>query len=176
MDTFEAIISRRSIRHFTSEPIKKELQMKLIQSAMQAPSAHNSQAWQFVVIDDQKILREISDIHPYAEMLNHAPLAIAICGDLYLEKNVDYLALNCAAATQNILLTAHSFALGAVWLGIYPRKKRIRNLKSILELPNRMIPISLVAIGHPKNSKEREDRFHPEKIHHNRWQETFNVI
>ena len=84
MDTFEAIISRRSIRHFTSEPVEKEWQMKLIQSAMQAPSAHNSQAWQFVVIDDRQILRKISDFHPYAEMLRHAPLSIAICGDFDL--------------------------------------------------------------------------------------------
>ena len=63
MDTFEVILSRRSIRQYTSEPIDKELQKKLLQAAMQAPSANNTQAWQFVVIDDHQILREISRIY-----------------------------------------------------------------------------------------------------------------
>jgi nitroreductase len=79
------------------------------------------------------------------------------------------LALNCAAATQNILLAAHSFDLGAVWLAIYPRKKIIGDLRNLLNLPEDIIPISLVAIGHPKESKGRDDRFNPEKIHYNRW-------
>jgi len=169
MDLFEIILTRRSIRQYTSEPIDKEVQKKLIQAAMQAPSAHNTQAWQFVVIDDQTILREISNFHPYAEMLKHAPLAIAICGDNNLEKTVEYLALNCAAATENILLAAHSFSLGAVWLAIYPRKRRIKDLRNLLKLPKDIIPISLVAIGHPKEFKEKDDRFKPEKIHYNRW-------
>ena len=60
METFEAILSRRSIRQFTDDPINEEMQKKLLQAAMQAPSARNTQAWQFVIIDDRKILREIS--------------------------------------------------------------------------------------------------------------------
>ncbi len=169
MDTFETILTRRSIRQFTSKTIDEELQKKLLQSAMQAPSARNTQAWQFVVIDDRQILREISNFHPYADMLKQAPLAIAVCGDFQLEESVDYLALNCATATQNILLAAHSFGLGAVWLAIYPRKQRIKDLRNLLDLPDDIIPISLVAVGHPKEPKGLADRFNPEKIHHNSW-------
>jgi nitroreductase len=169
MNTFEAILTRRSIREFTAEPINKGMQKKLLQAAMQAPSARNTQAWQFVVIDDRKLLREISNFHPYADMLKHAPLAIATCGDYQLEDSLDYLALNCAAATENILLAAHSFGLGAVWLAIYPRKKRIKDLKYLLNLPKEIVPISLVAIGNPKESKGLADRFNTEKIHYNRW-------
>lgn len=169
MDTFETILTRRSIRQFTSKTIDEELQKKLLQSAMQAPSARNTQAWQFVVIDDRQILREISNFHPYADMLKQAPLAIAVCGDFQLEESVDYLALNCATATQNILLAAHSFGLGAVWLAIYPRKQRIKDLRNLLDLPDDIIPISLVAMGYPLETKGAVDRFNPERIHHNNW-------
>lgn len=169
MDAFEAILTRRSIRKFTSETIDNEIQKKLLQAGMQAPSARNTQAWQFVIIDDRQILRGISNFHPYADMLKKAPLAIAVCGDFQLEESVDYLALNCAAATENILLAAHSFGLGAVWLAIHPRKQRIKDLRNLLDLPEDIIPISLVAVGHPKESKGLADRFNPEKIHHNSW-------
>ena len=169
MDTFEVILTRRSIRQFTRKTIDEELQKKLLQAAMQAPSARNTQAWQFVVIDDRQILREISNFHPYADMLKQAPLAIAICGDFQLEESVDYLALNCAAATENILLAVHAFGLGAVWLAIHPRKQRIKDLRNLLDLPDDIIPISLVAVGYPKEQKGLANRFNPEKVHYNRW-------
>ena len=136
---------------------------------MQAPSAHNSQSWQFVVIDTPSIMSEIAGFHPYAAMLEQAPLAIAVCGDRAIEKSVEYLALNCAAATQNILLAAHGLGLGAVWLGIYPRVERMAKLHALLALPELVVPISLVAIGHPAAQKSAEDRFDERKIHRNIW-------
>ncbi len=169
MDTFETILTRRSIRQFTSKTIDEEMQKKLLQAAMQAPSARNTQAWHFVVIDEQQKLIDIASFHPYADMLKRTPLAIAVCGDFQLEESVDYLALNCAAATENILLAAHSFGLGAVWLAIYPQKQRIKDLKKLLDLPDDIIPISLVAVGYPKEPKGLANRFNPEKIHHNSW-------
>jgi nitroreductase len=169
MDTYEAILSRRSIRQYTDKTVDHITVKKLLTAAMQAPSARNTQSWQFIVIDDKNILRDISIFHPYAEMLRLAPLAIAVCGDFQVEESLEYLALNCAAATENILLAAHSFGLGAVWLGIYPRKKRINNLRELLKLPENIIPISLVAIGYPNEKKERINRFDPNKIHYNHW-------
>ena len=169
MDTFEALLTRRSIRKYTNETIDQKTQKKLLMAAMQAPSARDTQSWQFVVIDDQQILKDISNFHPYADMLRQAPLAITVCGDFRLEESVDYLALNCAAATENILLAAHSFGLGAVRLGIYPRKKRINDLRQLLNLPEDIIPISLVAIGHIKEPKDQLNRFNSDKIHYNYW-------
>jgi nitroreductase len=169
MDTFETIISRRSIRKFSSASVGEEIIKKLLIAAMQAPSARNTQAWQFIVIDDRDILKDISKFHPYADMLREAPLAIAVCGDFQLEESIDYLALNCAAATENILLAAHSFGLGAVWLGIHPRKKRVKDLRELLNLPEDIIPISLVAIGHPTEQKNKINRFDPNRIRFNQW-------
>ena len=170
MEIFEALISRRSIRQFTAEPVRRQLSDKLLQAAMQAPSAHNSQSWQFVVIDDHDILVRIARFHPYASMLNHAPLAITVCGDRHIEKSVEYLALNCAAATQNILLAAHGLDLGAVWLGIYPRPERMKKLAELLALPESIVPVSLTAIGYPAVKKPAENRYNKNRIHTNVWQ------
>jgi nitroreductase len=169
MDIFKAIFTRQSIRQFTEESIGDQLCTKLLQAAMQAPSAHNTQPWQFVVIDDREIMRKISCFHPFASMLTHSPLAITVCGDRNIEKSVEYLALNCAAATQNILLAAHGLELGAVWLGIYPRTERMSELSKLLKLPQSIIPISLIAIGHPAEKKTAENRYNKNKIHRNSW-------
>jgi nitroreductase len=169
METFRAITTRRSIRKFTSQEVPEELVDKILRAAMQAPSARNYQPWQFVVVDDRKTLDKIPLVHPYAEMVYQATLAILVCGDLNLEQSVEYCAINCSAATQNILLAAHDLGLGAVWLGVFPREKRIRGLKKILNIPEDIVPISLVACGYPAEKIGFEDRFKKERIHHNKW-------
>ncbi|NOX88678.1 MAG: nitroreductase family protein [Calditrichaeota bacterium] len=169
MEVLQAIMTRRSVRNFKSDEIGQETVEKLLRAAMQAPSAHNKQPWHFIVINDRQILNQIADFHPYAKMLYQAPLAIAVCGDLGLENNDRYLALDCAAATQNILLAAHGLGLGAVWIGVYPREQRIKKLKILLDLPLHCIPVSLVAVGVPLKTAEPVDRFNPDRIHNNVW-------
>ena len=169
MEVFESIITRRSIRKFTEESVNDDQIEKLLRAAMQAPSAHNAQPWHFIAIDNRDIMVQISQFHQYASMLSHAPLAIVVCGDKHIEKSIEYLALNCSAATQNILLAAHGLALGAVWLGIYPRNDRISKLSELLELPESIIPISIIAIGHPAEEKIEENRYRGDRVHKNHW-------
>jgi len=169
MKTIEAILSRRSIRQFTNQPVSAELVDQLLEAAMQAPSARNTQPWHFVCMDDRKLLNAIPHFHPYAQMLGQAPLAIVVCGDTTLEGNIHYLNQNCSAATQNILLAAHALGLGAVWLGIFPREQRVDGLRELLKLPETILPISLVALGYPAEHPDRVARFKRERIHRNGW-------
>lgn len=170
MELYEGLISRRSIRRYTAEKISGETIIKLIRAGMYAPSARNRRPWHFIVIDDRNILNKIMDFHPYSSMLTEASHAIAICGDEKLENGPGYYKLDCSAATQNILLAAHSMGLGAVWLGIEPRIERVEGLSSILGLPDHIHPLSVISIGIPAETpKEIPDRFEPEKIRKNRW-------
>jgi nitroreductase len=87
-----------------------------------------------------------------------------VCGDLNFEKMEGYNAINGAAATQNILLAAHDRGIGAVWLGIYPREERVGELKRILKMPDHIFPISIIALGWPKNKKPPVDRYMEERV------------
>ncbi|HOY32933.1 MAG TPA: nitroreductase family protein [Bacteroidales bacterium] len=167
MEAFENIITRRSIRKFSGEPVDEQLTDKLLRAAMYAPSARNTLAWNFVVINNRGLLDTLSEIHPYAKMLRQAPLAILVCGDKDLEKDEAYLSINCAAATQNILLAAHSCGLGSVWLGVYPRWERMESIGNLLKLPEDNIPVSLIAIGWPDEKPSQPERFFRNKIHYN---------
>ncbi|GAB6158429.1 nitroreductase family protein [Desulfotomaculum varum] len=165
----KAILARRSIRKYTSEPVSEQDIRDLLAAAMAAPSAGNQQPWHFVVIDDRKILNEIPGFHPYAHMLKEAPVAILVCGDESLEKFKGYWVQDCSAATQNILIAVQEKGLGAVWLGIYPTEERVQGLRRLLNIPQHIIPFSLVALGHPAEHKEPANRYNESRIHRNKW-------
>jgi len=170
MEAMEAILSRRSIRKYTADPIPEELINDLLKAAMSAPSASNERLWHFIVIDDHGILDKIPEFHPHSSMLKYAPLAIAVCADLELEINRGCWALDCSAATQNILIAAQAKGLGAVWLGIYPSEERITGMRKLLGLPQQVIPLSVVSIGYPAEEKSPKDRYDASRVHHNSWQ------
>jgi nitroreductase len=164
MNTIETIINRRSIRKYTDKPVDKEVIVQLLKAGMYAPTARNSRAWQFVVIQKREILHHLSQLHPYGKMLHEAPLAIVVCGDRNIDKEEGYLAINCAAATQNILLAAHELGLGSVWLGVYPRQERMKEISEFLQLPEHLMPVSLISLGYPAEHRAFPERFELEKI------------
>ena len=169
MEAIDAIISRRSIRKYTSAPVPGDIVDKLLKAAMNAPSASNEQPWCFVVIDDRRILDDIPKFHPHSAMLKEAPLAIVVCGDMLLRKGEAWWVQDCSAATENLLLSAHAQGLGAVWLGVYPSEERVEGFKKLLELPEHIIPLSVVSIGYPAEFKSPANRFDPSRVHHNQW-------
>jgi len=169
MEAIEAIMTRRSIRKFKEGGISEESIRLLLEAAMSAPSAGNEQPWRFVVIDDRRILDAIPRIHPYTTMLKDAPLAILVCGDTSLEKYRGFWVQDCSAAVQNLLLAAHAIGLGAVWTGFHPMEDRVEGMRNLLGLPDHVIPLALVPLGHPDQPSGRQDRFREDRVHRNRW-------
>lgn len=169
METLEALFTRRSIRKYKSTPIPEKDVTLLLKAGMYAPTARNTQSNQFLVISDRSLLDAFTSVHPYAAMLKQAPLCIVVCGDKQSEKEENYLAINGSAATQNILLAAHSMGIGSVWLGVYGRTERMSGIQQLFSLPEHIVPISAIALGYPDEAKEAENRFDQNKVHYNKW-------
>lgn len=165
----DVIFKRRSIRKFTNEEICDEIIERLIRAGMAAPSAHNEQPWQFVIIKDKEILHTITDFQPYSKMLLQANCAIVVCGDLSDERRERCWVQDCSAATQNILLMAESLGLGATWVSAYPVESINKPLKKLLELPDYVIPLSIIALGYPAETKPPIDRYDELRVHINKW-------
>lgn len=169
MNVFDAIRTRRSIRKFTPEPVSPDQIRTLLQAAMMAPSAGNAQPWQLIVVDDRSILAQIPEIHPYAAMSREAAVGILVCGDLSREKYPGFWVQDCAAAVQNLLLVAHGLGLGAVWTGIYPDEGRVARFRERFSLPQHIVPLAFIPVGHPAQHPSAADRFDPARVHHNSW-------
>ncbi|MDX9714568.1 MAG: nitroreductase family protein [Dissulfurispiraceae bacterium] len=169
MDAITAILTRRSIRKYTLESVSESVIKELLQCAMSAPSAGNQQPWHFIILTDRGVLNSVADFHPHAQMLREGPLAILVCADTELEKYKDYWVQDCSASTQNLLLAAHAKGLGAVWLGIYPRMDRMDAIRRLMSLPPSVMPLSLISLGYPAESKEPSERFSLSRIHYDSW-------
>ncbi len=168
METFKALLTRRSIRSYSDQVVPDELVQKILKAAMYAPSASNGQPWHFVVIRDRKILNAIPQVHPHADMVPNAQVAILVCG-VVNPAIPAYWLVDCAAATENLLLAAHASGLGAVWLGVAPRKERMEGIRQLIPMPQGIEPFCLVPLGFPAEKVEQPERFLPERIHQDRW-------
>ena len=95
--------------------------------------------------------------------------AILTCCDMNLVKVPDFWIQDCSAASQNILLAAHALGLGAVWVGVHPMTERIDDLRNRLNLPDHIIPFSLIPIGFPDETLDPRDTFREDRIHEQTW-------
>lgn len=169
MDALEAILSRRSIRAYTAEPVAEEHIETIVRAAMAAPSAGNQQPWRFVATTDRSTLNAMAECTPYGKMLREAPLALTVCADTTDLKHPTMWQQDCGAATENALLAITALDLGAVWLGFWPKMERVNPLKEVLGLPEAVEPFCVLAVGHPAETKPPADRYTPEFVHRDRW-------
>lgn len=173
MDNLAWIMNRKSVRKYTDKPVKAEDVETILRAAMAAPSAVNQQLWEFIVIDQQDVLRKLGEELPYAKMLLHAIAAIVVCGNL--EKTYDhnpqspYWMMDCSAASENILLAVEVLGLSAVWTAVYPDKQRIESVRRILHLPDNVVPLNAIPIGYPAKEEKPKDKWNPKAVHMNRW-------
>jgi nitroreductase len=169
MDMLELIRSRRSVRRYADKPIPEEILRKIVEAGMYAPSAGNEQPWEFIMTTDKKVLAQIPALSPYAAMAKDAAAAILICGDVSKEKYKGFWVQDCAAATQNILLAAHSLGIGSVWTACYPMPDRVENLSKLFGLPKDVIPLALIPIGYPAEKPNQPARFDVKRVHKEKW-------
>ncbi|WP_432663867.1 nitroreductase family protein [Wukongibacter baidiensis] len=166
----DAIFKRRSIRKYESRTVEKEKIELLLKAAMQAPSAGNQQPWEFIVVQNKEMLKNLSMMSPYAGMVAEAPLAIVLLGNKDYMKYPENWEQDMGAATQNLLLQAVELDLGAVWLGVAPLEERMDYVNRLFNLSENIMPYCVVPIGYPKGQENKMiDRFDEERVHYEKY-------
>ena len=163
------IFERQSVRRFTDETVSDEKIENLLKAGMQAPSACNQQAWEFVVVSDEDDKKAISEMHQFAKPARHASHLIVTIGNLNEAKIHRMIEQDLGACNENILLQATHEGLGAVWLGFHPIEDRTLKLKEYLNIPDHCIPFSVICVGYPKGDANVTLRYDKNKVHFNRY-------
>ena len=166
MELKEALLRRRSIRKFTTEPVTPAQLDALLRAAMSGPSACNRRPWAFYAVSRPEALAALRDATHFAKI--DAPLAIVVCGDLARAlpgQMAPYWIQDCSAATQNILLQATDLDLGAVWCGVHPQPRAEQLVARALNLPEGHIPLNIIFIGRPAEEAEARTQYEEDFVH-----------
>ena len=165
MDTYTAILSRRSIRKFKQDKISDEIIDKLLEAGYNAPSACNRKPFIIYVIKNEEKLELLNKSGRFTNM--PSPLIILVCGDLNkaLPKSFkDYWIQDASAVTENILIMAQALGLGTCWNGVHPQELVVEKVRNILNLEPNIIPLSLIHIGYPDEYKEPNKYYNKDSV------------
>jgi len=166
-DFLDVMYGRRSIREFDDQAVDDEQVEAMLKAGMAAPSAQNLRPWHFVVVREGKMLDKLSKVHKYAHMLEDAPLGIVVCGDQKISER--YWVEDTCVATQNLLLAATALGLGGVWISLYPKKKHQKYVRELLDIPDHIGVLCVLAVGHPAEQKKARTQYDAERVHRERW-------
>ncbi len=167
MEVFEAIKTRRSIRHYKSEAIAEEKLNAVLEAARWAPSWANTQCWRFIVVRNNDTKARLADAltpwNPAHEAIKEAPIVIVVCAEqgksgFYKDAPVtdkgDWCMFDVALATQNLALVAHSLGLGTVHVGAFDAQK----VAQILNVPQGVAVVEVLPLGHPAKEAKTPKR------------------
>jgi nitroreductase len=166
--TLETIFKRRSIRKFEEKPVSTETITLLLQAGMAAPSAMNSQPWEFIVVTEPEGLASLRGKLRFAR--HNAPAAIVVLGSPEQANNAAgrlFWEQDCSAAMENMLVAAVGLGLGAVWIGIHPVALFVRSVREILGIPEEVTPLGMMMFGYPAEEKPARSQYAENKVH---WQ------
>lgn len=163
----ENIMTRTSVRAYTDKAVSDEIITRIVKAGMAAPTAVNKQPWKFYVVKERALLESLGGANRNGRMVASAAFAIVVCGDMdkALENEARmFWVQDASAATENILLAAHAFGLGAVWTGVYPMEKRVEQVQKALSLPANLIPLNVIPVGYPAESPTPKDKWKEENM------------
>lgn len=162
MELQDAIKNRRSIRKFLSIPVEWSKICAMLDAARLAPSAGNVQDWRFIVVTERDRISKLADAALGQKFIEQAPVVIVVCSDLdYINKHYGergeelYSIQNCAAAIQNMFLTATELGLGTCWVGAFDENA----VNRILTIPETVKPMAILPIGYPDEKPRAPHRY-----------------
>jgi len=151
MQALELMKQRCSVRRFEDRPIEKDKLLYVLEAARVAPSAANYQPWQFVVIEDTELIKQIA---PDWVTESKAPVLIVACGDhtqaWRRRDGKDHCDIDVAIAVDHITLAAAEVGLGTCWICSFDAFQCALKL----DLPAHLEPNVLLPIGYPAELKD----------------------
>ena len=180
-DIFKILKSHRSIRKYKPDPIPDDLLTNIIDSARQAPTSSNIQAYSIIVVKDKEKKSKLAHYCGDQPWVASCPVFLAVCPDLYRldrmcrmrnyqinDRYIETFVLAVVDSTlvaQNILVASEASGLGVCMIG------GIRNnpdqVCELLKLPDKVFPLMGICLGWPDHEPMIKPRLPRELVVHN---------
>jgi len=152
METLEAIMGRRSVRRFEQKAVSREDLTEIVRAGTFAASGGNRQNWRFIAVGEAGKVAATTDtlgwLNGWYPPEGHNPVAHVVA--LTPAGASRSVALDCAAALQNMLLAAWDRGIGSCWFGSVKRER----LAEELGIPEDWEVLAVVALGYPAEGAE----------------------
>ncbi|GAA0114994.1 nitroreductase family protein [Clostridium senegalense] len=162
-NVLEIIKNRKSVRSFTNELVCDEKIKEILECGMAAPSAMNTNCVEFIVVKNKETMNKLP------QMLEDCAAAVVVCADVEKQNKEAYWLQDCAAAMENMLLAVEALELGGVWIAIYPEEERMKTACRLLNVPNHIKPVAIVALGYENEKEKLKYNYEEKKIHSEKW-------
>ena len=165
-DGVQALLNRRVIRKYKTNPINEQTMALLLSAAQSAPTKSNLQQYSIVIIRDPEVRNAVSELVPSMPWVRNAPVIAIFLGDVrrirrlaeirshtYQNNNADTFmnaAVDAALAMQCFITAADYLGLGTCPISYV--RNRIDDLAEILDLPDGVFPISGLCVGFPDDA------------------------
>ena len=173
MEFDQVVRKRKMIRKYLPDKVPDRVIRKLIKNASRAPSAGHTQVQEFIIVKDPTTKKKLRQASVNQKAIEDAPVLIVVCSNIsrsvgrYGQRGRDfYSIIDGAFASMLILLTTVNEEIGAGFVGAFEDSK----VAKILELPEYVRPIGIIALGYPNESPAKLERIQNEQIvHYERW-------
>jgi nitroreductase len=163
MDAITALKERRSVRRYQDKMIPQSIIRDIIDCGRLAATANNRQPWEFIVVTDKQVLKEISSYATYGKFIAQAAACILVLG----LRDYRFIVEDCSAATQNIMVAAKAHGIGSCWVAGYG--KDYSDIERLLGVPSEYVTVALVPIGYPADDPQIDKRSIDDVLHWERF-------
>jgi nitroreductase len=169
MDFQELISKRYSVRAYKSDPVPEDKLQQVLDAARLAPTAHNYQPFQLIVLRTAGRAAELKRIYE-RDWLSQAPVIVVVCavyeGAWLRMDNKNYAEVDATIAMDHLIMAATDLGLGTCWIAAFNPQE----LRALLKLPAGVEPIALTPIGYAANQlKEKKRKPLPELVRYDHW-------
>lgn len=175
MENFSDLIkNRRSMRKFTGEELTQDEVVALMKAALMSPSSKRTNCWQFVLVDDKELLKDLAHCKEAGSaFLADAALAVVVVADPLVS---DVWVEDASIASLMVQFQAEDLGLGSCWVQVRERFTATgmpsnEFVHGLLDLPLQLQVLSIIAVGHKGMERKPFDEAHLqwEKIHINKY-------
>ncbi|KUG04576.1 nitroreductase family protein [hydrocarbon metagenome] len=147
---------RRSIRKYREDKIEQDKIDQLIKAALLAPTSRNLKPWEFIVVEDKDLLKQLAKCKKHGSaFLEGAALGIVVLAD---PEKCDVWIEDTSIASIIVHLMAESMGLGSCWIQIRERWYDAGTtaedyVKDSLKIPHQYKVESIISVGYPAEQK-----------------------